>query len=196
MAEHLDSGRQRAKCARIGHAFDPNLTIAPIPQSRLANEYVSYLLQKLHGLEASAPAFAIAAKEIATARADGGQGLVYIDAHMVSREIDGPDDPLHLTTVADPPKLQKGDALLGLGYMGVPEPVEAAAEAAGVRTTWFVAPTPAGSPVVGPLSRWIDAGWRPGDFAVRLPGYDVGALPPSGILQLTAYGAVAAASHA
>lgn len=190
----VDGSKER-NAPRIGHPFDPLLTIAPIPPGQLAREYTQYLRQALHSLHQSIPQFVDAAEDLQAARRNGKTARLTIVAHMVALEIGGPEDPGYLKMLPDPVtagSMEAGDSLLGLGYVGIPEDTAKIASDVGVGQTWFVAPG-VGTPPTNPNTRWIDARWKLGDVAVSLPGYDVGALPPSGVLQLTAYWTVNAA---
>lgn len=184
------AGSKERNAPRIGKPFDPLLKIPAIPAGRLSHEYTGFLLNAVHGLEKSVPTFEGAAEDLQAARASGHHARVFIIAHMVESEIGGPQDPHYLEPLNEPvtdASLQPDDAVLALAYVGIPSDVQQAADAAKDDVTWFAAPTPGMAIPSGPRNRWIDARWKPGDAAVKLPGYDVGALPPSGILQLAAY---------
>lgn len=190
------AGAQARNAPRSGHDYDPLLSIQPIPREQLARQYSEAILRSLRHLEESAPQFALAADQLDEIRAKGGHARLYIMAHMVGLEIRGKDDPRLLDPLPDPitpGAIQPGDAVMAIGYAGIPQDVAKEASAAHAPVTWFVAPTP-GMQIPDPArDRYIYAQWILGDAAVRLPGYDVGALPPSGVLQLSAYWAVTAA---
>lgn len=74
-----------------------------------------------------------------------------------------------------------------IGYVAVPLDLWHSARRAGASAVWIVSPLPAEVDFRQFGDIVINQGWRIGDSAVEVPGYDVRILPPSGVAQLFIY---------
>jgi hypothetical protein len=84
-------------------------------------------------------------------------------------------------------KLSAKDYLVSLGYSAIDADLFGAVHRAGAGAMWAAASSakPPEAPADG--DTFLNERWEPGDAVVKVPGYDVPILPPSGIAQLFIY---------
>lgn len=201
----IEGARERNAGLR-GKVFHPESNLAAIPPGRLGREYLAGLRGHLAHLCEPTQVIAIgrAAALAAAAARSGKRRFAWMVGHYLPSVPGTPGDPggwTPLTLARDPKDFDQrvgpGDVVLYVGYTWMETAAFAAAGQVGAKTVAVVAGTGDGPPPdVTVADIWIDPGWVVGDAEVTIPGYDVRALPPSGVVQAAVYWMVVAETAA
>ena len=186
--------------------FHDDLTVPPAPAGELARRYVRNVRHTLRRLRATQPsALRAAAKFIADEHAAGRPTYVAWTGHLGYANPNPLDAPwakvLELPPGYEPSAkgwreaTPDGALVLRLGYLGQ-HPAHAQLFRDKRQRVIHLAGDAGDDPAfrVDPAGQaaTIDLGFAFGDACVNLEGYPIRILPPSGVAQLAAYGAIAA----
>ena len=83
--------------------------------------------------------------------------------------------------------LIRGDLVVFFGYVSIPRDMLGAVHRARAKAVWIVSPLPQDGDLAETGDVILDQGWTDGDAAVRVPGYDIRILPPSGVVELVIF---------
>ncbi len=181
--------------------FHDDLTVAPVAAGQLGRAYLAEIRRCVTRLREQADLFAAGGQAMADTRRAGGTAWAATIAHHVPGQFGLPGDPGVLdgslpwnqAQNGDVAQLMKrvvpGDALAYVGYYGLPawsafEPLRALH----LPSVWITGgrENPGLATDVRAGEIHIDPGWTFGDCAVVVPGYPIGILPPSGVVQTAA----------
>lgn len=175
--------------AEVGkEKFHSKLKTKPIESGRLGKEYLDEITKAISQIKATQmdklkEAASLAAKAINSNK----KAFVALMGHMPPRVPGGYGDPgIFVTRDFSDDELRSGDFLALIEYIDVPKERLNKIKAKGVRSVWIGVPM--GDDLETPgLDLFIDPFWRFGDAVVKIPGYDVKVLPPSGVIQSMIY---------
>lgn len=174
--------------------FHTDITVDPVPSGQLGSAYLTEMRRCLQGLRDQATALQAAGEMLAAALEAGGTArVVAIGSHHLPGQFGLSGDPGRLDASSTWPtqleEMAPGDALLFIGYFDLPpwSDLESFREA-GFPSIWVTGGREVAS--LNPQPReWeihIDPFWTFGDYCVEVPGYPIGILPPSGVIQTAA----------
>jgi hypothetical protein len=166
-----------------------DVQVPPQEPGRIGADYLDAIHTAIIGLKTQLHAIETAAAVLEKALAD---------QHTVFHANLGHFEPIRLVPEKSPVKMKiltprkeaqdlrehgrQGDALLCVWYTSMPTELLQAARDIGVTSICMVADNPQNPVETNLADLFIDPQWTFGDAAVKLPGYDVPILPPSGAL--------------
>lgn len=181
-----------------GARFHTDMPVAAVPAGQLGSAYLAEVRRCVQGLVAQQAAQQAAGQLLVGPIRAGGRTRVAAIGHHLPGQFGLPGDPGRLDSrllwtrmqYLDVPGLERalepGDALLFIGYFGLP----AWSELDSLRSRKLPSVWVTGGrevPELNPEPRdWeihIDPLWQAGDSCVELPGYPFYILPPSGVIQ-------------
>ncbi|MEW6753915.1 MAG: T9SS type A sorting domain-containing protein, partial [Candidatus Latescibacterota bacterium] len=181
-----------------GARFHSDLTVPAVPAGQLGSTYLAEMRRCVQGLVVQQAALGAAGQLLAGAIRAGGRARVAAIGHHLPGQFGLPGDPGRLDgqlpwtasqnwDIAGLERaLAPGDALLFMGYFGLPAWTELdPLRSRKLPSVWVTGGREV--PELNPEPRdWeihIDPLWRAGDSSVELPGYPFEILPPSGVIQ-------------
>ena len=190
----VSGGRQRNLRYR-GQTFHTDLRVLPMKRCELGRKYLDAVRALLVWFETRhGPAIRQAGAEAADAIRKGHRAYAILIGHLPPFDAGRQGDPGQfrlLPSGSGPAQwkaaIHRGDRVLFCGYQHYP--VDLARYCSGVGAGLTCVSLGQREYDASPFTdvRFIDAGWPFSDALVTLPGYDVHALPPSGIIVCTAY---------
>jgi hypothetical protein len=181
--------------------FHADITVDPVSPNLLGRAYLAEIRRCLQGLCDQVTSLQAGGEMLAATFRAGGIARVATLGHHLPGQFGLPGDPMRLDDSLtwniqqeyDVPKLMEeidqGDALLLIGYFDYPpwndwEPFREI----GFPSIWVTGNREVTS-LIPQLREWeidIDLLWTFGDCCVTVPGYPIGILPPSGVIQTAA----------
>ncbi|MBU0608216.1 MAG: hypothetical protein KKI08_10015 [Armatimonadetes bacterium] len=189
MYQSIRCAGSRDRNAEVGKEdFHSDLTIEPIERGRLGKEYLDEVTKAISQIQATQlDAVREASNLAAEALASGRRAYTALEGHMPPRVPGGYGDPGVFVTQCPPEEeLQPGDFVALIEYTGAPRERLERIKARGARSVWVGVPSEGDLHCSG-LDLFVDPFWRLGDAVVHVPGYDVDAIPPSGVIQSMIY---------
>ena len=177
-----------------GLRWEP-LAVSPVGPHVLGGTYLDRLLSMMRRLQATQMDKFAEAGQMAARTLQAGNTVWYASAgHLPPEQPGQVGDPGLLeplpawrTPERLPTVLKPGDLLVYVGYYEPFGPWAETAHQYDAKIVTVLAGTPARRAEEMGADLNIDGCWPYGDAAVHLPGYDVGILPPSGVIQSAAY---------
>ena len=199
LQSHVIWGATKREALYQSATFHTGLpAMAPVVGGQLARAYLDYLTARVNDLRANALGAILQVGRDLAQRAAGGRpaALSADGGHILPGLAQSGGGPFRYRDRQAAAKsdgfLQRGDRLIFFGYVSVPLDLWAAVHRAGATAVWIEAPLPGDIDFSRAGDTVIDQGWRIGDAAIAVPGYDMRILPPSGVLELILYEALMA----
>jgi uncharacterized phosphosugar-binding protein len=187
-------GRERNE-PLLGHLFHPGVEVAPQPPGVLSIRYLERVRRRFAEMAADeGRKFAEAGRLAAQARAAGHKVYAIPFGHILPYELVLPGSPKCCEVLPGQPtaeqlreKLHEGDVVLYVGYYVLQPEVRDDAKERGAQVISYVCGKPDSPADQQGAAVNIDTHWTFGDTSLNLPGYDVGILPPSGVIMASAW---------
>lgn len=188
MSGGLATGRDRNRQHEGKPFHDPGeYRIVPSPAGQKGRELAAEWLRCLAGIRATELGRIAEIGAVAAATRSAGRSVwcASIGHNLpAQRGLDG--DPgffrLLFPERDERADLQAGDFFIFNGYYTFPEEELAAARAAIERSAWIMGGKEIETIYPHPGEIHVNAYWQYGDASIRLPGYDVRVVPPSGVI--------------
>ncbi len=173
--------------------FHADRHVTPLAPGAAGTQYLDTVIGHLRTLKAQSEQFVRGARWMAGARSAGHRVLAIAQGHCPALIV-GPHNETSLPIEMYPgdfltgivPHTKPGDAVIAFNYMQ--PPVDRIRETL-AKPCKVILSCPYGLPTglngQGDLL-WLDLGWKVGDAAVDVPGYDVKMLPVSAAVQMSA----------
>jgi hypothetical protein len=198
------NGRYFAEDDASKRRFHEDLSVPPAAAGRIGRLYLDALRRQVAGLRGPAlERMAAAAALMADCVRAGGTVHVEAVSHYTIYDIDLPGLPAwakHPKRYPEPEEIaaamKPGDVYFEIGYMEMRLPFLNVAAGAHGMSIVALCHAPAALREAPQPTMLLDAQWDYGDAAVSLPGYDVKALPTSGVLQTAVFRTVIAKAAA
>jgi hypothetical protein len=183
------SGPQTGQCP----FFHAEYKVAPLAPGAAGASYIETVTRHLRALKGQPDPFARAARWMLDARTAGHRVLAVAQGHSPALIVGLNNEsrlPIEMhegdfvTGVV--PHARPGDTVIAFNYMRLP--VDKVREVL-ARPCKVIIACPYGLPSElngQPNLIWLDLGWKVGDAAVEVPGYDVKMLPVSAVVQMSA----------
>jgi hypothetical protein len=195
-----DDGRTWAEKYFGKMQFHDDLTVPPVAAGELARSYVRQVRHALRRLRIDEPALVEAGRRIAAEHKAGrktviawsghlGYGKPNVYARRWSQVVEL-EPSLDFEVAAYRKAAPQGALVLRLGSNGRAANEVALFKEMGQRVMYFTGDHPAGLAPAPDALVDVGMGYAFGDACVAVPGYPIRILPPSGVVQLAAFGAV------
>ena len=174
-----------------GIVFHDDVSVAPIGRGVLARAYLATLRAQVEACRGSEAQLREAATVVRAATRRGGSVYLVVGGHLLPAEAALPPELSNWLLVqrswrwngAARETVERGDAVVWLGYLDWPADQAKWADEAGATFVGVSVREPTPAELVGKDVVWVGAPWAYPDAVVTIDGYELLAAPTSGVVQ-------------